>query len=98
MKAILYNFKAKYVVLSTLLGIIFSSLFYTSRLGVENTSPLIQDFVFLFRYKSYAYFLLFSSLALFFIISKKNRIIKTKHILKTEEFKILILVSFFLNL
>ncbi len=95
-KAILYNFKEKYIILSTILGVTFSSLFYTSGLGLENTSPLIQDFVFFFRYKSYSYFLLFSSLALFFIIFNTNKIIKTKQMLKTEDFKILILGALFL--
>ena len=97
-KAILYDYKEKYSVLASILIITFSSLTYTTGLGVENTSPLIQDFVFFFRFKSYALFLLFSSLALFFIISKTNKpsSFKTKHRLKTEDFKIIILGALFL--
>jgi len=97
-KAILYDYKEKYSVLASILIITFSSLIYTTGLEVDNTSPLIQDFVFFFRFKSYALFLLFSSLALFFIISKTNKTssFKTKHILKTEDFKIIILGALFL--
>ncbi|MFX0025461.1 MAG: hypothetical protein ACFE8M_03540 [Candidatus Hermodarchaeota archaeon] len=65
MKALLYHFKTKYVVLSTLLMSIFSGLLI---------NPLVSTLIFVgeyyFIYKSLSYSLFFVSIAIFIIILK----------------------------
>jgi len=80
MKAILYEFKEKYSILSTILMIFFSGLFYFSSNFSDFTMPGI-NFVgeFYFIYKSYSMLLLLFSLALF-IITIKTKSIETNQI------------------
>ena len=88
MKSILFNFKESYAVLSTILILMFSSLY------IDNpVFSLSMGSEFYFIYKSYSYFLLFISLALFFMFlnnqSKKYYEIRKFSILKKFKFLIL---------
>lgn len=103
MKAILCDFKEKYIILSTLLTSIFSGyLLYIESFNdvVQSVPNLILVCEYYFIYKTFAYFLYFTALALFInIINKgiKNRTeLQVKEFSKMKLFKYFILVAFFL--
>ncbi len=95
MKSILFNFKIKYAVFSTVLMSIFSGIFIY---------PLVSSLIFVseyyFIYKSYSYFLFFNSLALFIAATnnKSYKSLKIGKFFKTTEFKMIFFASFFLIL
>ena len=98
-KTILFSFKEKYIVLSTILISISSSLFYIRSDYGHGSLPAIT-FVceFYFIYKSYAYLLFIVALAFFLIISKTsiNEDDNDNQLYKNGDFKLLILAAFFL--
>jgi len=97
MKAVLHDLNESYAILSTILLVIFSGLFYIfnspSRRG---TNQLILQGIFVFSFRSFAFFSLFILLALFIIIVKTFKRSGNKSIFKTEEFIIIILAALFL--
>lgn len=98
MKAILLDFKEFYSVLSTIFVVIFSGLFYifNSILGNEIQMLFTVFGIYCWGHRSLAYFLSFISMALFIVVAKTSKGLETKSIVKTDEFKILFLVAFFL--
>ncbi|MFX1259217.1 MAG: hypothetical protein ACFFAN_15290 [Promethearchaeota archaeon] len=95
MKALLYQFKTKYVILTTLLMSIFSGLLI---------NPLASSLIFVgeyyFIYKSYSYCLLFVGMAIFLVILKnlhrKDSNSRIKH--NREALKFISLSALFLVL
>jgi len=67
MKALLYQHKTKYAILSTVLISIFSGILLNPLV-----SPLIFVSIYYYIYKSYSYFLLFVSIAIFIILLKNS--------------------------
>lgn len=100
MKAILHNLREVYIVLSTILVVTFSELFYIFNVDLiqakYSISSLLFDGILNFRYKSFATFLLLISMALFIITVKTSRNLDKKLTLRTDEFSIIALASFFL--
>ncbi len=96
MKGLLGNLKEKYILLSTIVCITFSGLFYVfnSYLGRNNLSALIFDGILNFRYKSFAHVSLILALALFVVISKNSKKSKIKSLLKNENSSAIILIAF----
>ena len=100
MKAILFEIKEKYAVLSTILMSIFSGISYlyydyrgeVGRLGIMS---LCQ---FYFIYKTFGYLLLFLSMAIFIILTKPNNplMIKYRQLIASDEHKYLILTALLL--
>jgi len=101
MKAILYNYKEKYIIFSTILISITSNLFYFKYDYGHGGLPAIT-FVceFYFIYKSYAYILSIVAIALFIIISKTSKIedINGNESNRLYDVKYLILIAFFLTI
>ena len=97
MKALLHEFKEIYAVLSTIFIIIFSNLFYivNSSVGQVGVAFIMQG-IFLFNFRSYAFLSLFSSMALFIIITKTSNVMETKSNFKTERFIITFFAALFL--
>ena len=98
MKAILYNLNEIYAIISTIFAVTFSGLFYifNSDLGENNISWIIFDGIFFFRYKSFAFFLLLISMALFIITAKTSKGFVKKFNFLNEELIIIILGAWFL--
>jgi hypothetical protein len=100
MKAILFEIKEKYIVLSTMLMSIFSgiSFFFYGYHGEVGRLGIMSLCQFYFIYKTFGYLLLFLSMAIFIILTKPNKtlLIKYRQILVSEEHKYLILTAFFL--
>ena len=99
MKAILHNLKEIYSVLSTILVISFSELFFfnfNSNLGQGSIPWVTFDSLFFFRYKSFAFVLFLISMALFIITAKTSENLEKKPIYRMKNFIYIILGSFFL--
>jgi len=94
-KAILFNFREIYAILSTMIIITFSGAFYiyNFQFGSDYVSDLIFDGIFCFRFKSFAYFLFITSMAIF-IASAKTPWKGLKF--RNKEFLFIILGSWFL--
>ena len=102
MRTILTNFKTSYAILSTVLAVSYSYLFYIIRYSSSQEieflliPPFAYDAILTFRYKSFSTVLYTMSLSLFLITVKKN---KNKLVLinqKREDLPLLILSSFLL--
>lgn len=105
MKAILYNFKPKYIIFSTILLSIFSGLFFISPFEEEQA---IVSSIFLnigalnyigqlsFIYKSFSLYLLYFALALFIIATKTNGENHLLHRKSSEKYKLIIISALFL--
>ena len=104
-KSILHNFKSIYAVLSTILISIFSDLILISPYYDNNAivasnfgsiSILIFSGQFFFYYKSFALYLVFSSIALFIFVNTKTTQDKLSNKQKKEDLKLIILAALFL--
>ncbi len=96
-KALLYNFKEIYAVLSTIFIVIFSNLFYIINLSIGHIeATFIGAGIFYFNFRSYAYFSLFLSMALFIIIARTSNVLETKPNFKTERLLITFFAALFL--
>ncbi len=105
-KSILYNLKSRYAVLSTLIISMFSDLFlffpsFNNNSIIESTvgsiSVLIFSGQFFFYYKSFALYLVFTSIALFIFVFTKKRRKDTKNFNKKFDLKLLILAALLLT-
>ena len=100
MKAILFEIKEKYAVLSTILMSISSGIpfLYSDFHGEVGTLGLMALCQFYFIYKTFGFLLLFLSIAIFIIITKPNErgITKYGELIFSEENKYLILIAIFL--
>ncbi len=97
MKALLHRFKEIYAVLSTIFIITFSNLFYivNSSLGGVGAT-FVGAGIFSFYFRSYAFFSLLLSIALFIIIVKPSNVLKNKPNFKTERFIVTFFAALFL--
>ena len=96
MKSILFELKERYVILSTILILIFSGLFY-SIIDLRNVSaePLIIVCETSFSYKTFAYYLFFISLAIFIKTTNGNGDYNKK-LVTLNDIRSLSFVAFFL--
>jgi hypothetical protein len=101
MKAILFNYKEKYITFSTILISITSNLFYFKYDYGHGGLPAIT-FVceFYFIYKSYAYILFIVAIAFFIFLSKtsNNEDADDNELKEIKDSKFLILIAFFLTI
>ncbi|MFX1323275.1 MAG: hypothetical protein ACFFAQ_16700, partial [Promethearchaeota archaeon] len=96
-KALLHKFKEIYAVLSTILIVIFSDLFYIINISISSIeSSFIGAGIFYFNFRSYSYFTLFLSMALFIIIAKNSNVLENKSNFKTERNIITFFAALFL--
>ncbi|MFX1317305.1 MAG: hypothetical protein ACFE9T_15690, partial [Promethearchaeota archaeon] len=92
MKALLYQHKTKYVIFSTILISIFSGILLNPLV-----SPLIFVSIYYYIYKSFSYFLLFVSMAIFIILLKNSTIEDYwQNLKKVRLFMSIGLIGFFL--
>jgi len=105
MKAILYNFKPKYIIFSTILLSIFSGLFFISPFKEEqaiissiffNIGALNYFGQLSFIYKSFSLYLLYFALALFIIATRTNKENSTRYNKSSENYKFIIISALFL--
>ncbi|MHA1294346.1 MAG: hypothetical protein ACTSQJ_17010, partial [Promethearchaeota archaeon] len=96
-RMVLFDMKEIYVIFSTILALISAGLFYVS-INLGAISSLIFWGYFTFVYKGFSYYLMFLAVALIIFVIKEIDIEesnKNKR-LQTDDYKILILSSFFL--
>ena len=94
MRALLFNFKAKYAILSTIFISIFSGV-----LLYPPVSSLVFVSEFYFIYKSFSYFLLFAGVAIFIVLLNNKTSIKKvniRNLVKSKDFRLLIISAFFI--
>jgi hypothetical protein len=98
MKAILYELKTEYAVLSTFFMSIFMSNLYTDYRIELGRLGLVALCEFYFIYKTFGFYLLFISLAIFIVLIRSNQEnnLKSTQILIKDEHKYLIISAFFL--
>ena len=95
MKAVLFDYNEKYVILSTILTLLFSELFYITydlSFGISPGIIVVENFFF----KSYAFILYFIVIALFIILLRTSSSIHKNEFIIFKDIKLIILISFFL--
>ena len=97
-KSFLAGKNAKYAILASILVVTFANLFeiFQDSSDFHKVSRLTLDSLFLFRYKGFSIILVIISLALFINLTKNEVSKNIKEIIKTYEFKLILLSAFFL--
>ena len=105
MKVILFNFKAKYIVLSTIFVSIFSGIFLIS--PYEDNQAIVNSFFFnigafsylgelSFIYKSFSLYLAFFVIFLFILLVKTNKKSQSRIDISLDTYKLIVIAALFL--
>lgn len=93
-KALLYKFKDKYAILSTIFVSIYSGFYFW--LNLNPLSDLVLFGEFYFNYKGVALYFIFFALAIFIFTVRNNDDLSSNGIIKNGNFKLIIFSAFFI--